>query len=90
MHCEGDSIRRPRCCSLWRAEQPSRTQGRDKHNAAGGKGGKLAFVEARKRGQFEFVFIGKQSKYRVIGGALFPMIAAFRWLVANADLMRRV
>jgi hypothetical protein len=56
-------------------------EGRDKHNAAGGKGGKLAFVESRKRGQFEFVFTDKESKYRVIGGALFPMLAAFRWLV---------
>ncbi len=56
-------------------------EGRDKHNAAGGKGGKLAFVESRKRGQFEFVFIDAQSKYRVIGGALLPMLAAFRWLV---------
>jgi hypothetical protein len=56
-------------------------EGRDKHNSAGGKGGKLAFVESRKRGQFEFVFIGEESKYRVIGGALFPMLAAFRWLV---------
>ena len=44
--------------------------------------GRLAFVESRgKRGQFEFVFIGEESKYRVIGGALFPMLAAFRWLV---------
>jgi hypothetical protein len=56
-------------------------EGRNKHNSAGGKGGKLAFVESRKRGQFDFIFIGKESKYRVIGGALFPMLAAFRWLV---------
>jgi hypothetical protein len=56
-------------------------EGRQKHNAAGGRGGKLAFVESRKRGQFEFVFIGKESKFRVIGGALFPMLAAFRWMV---------
>lgn len=56
-------------------------EGRDKHNSAGGKGGKLAFVESRKRGEFEFAFIGETSKYRVIGGALFPMLAAFRWLV---------
>jgi hypothetical protein len=56
-------------------------EGRDKHNASGGKAGNLAFVEARKRGQFDFIFIGKESKYRLIGGALFPMLAAFRWMV---------
>lgn len=56
-------------------------EARDKQNAAGGKGGKLAFVEARKRGHFDFTFIGKQSKYRLMGGALFPMLAAFRWMV---------
>lgn len=57
--------------------------GRNKHNEAGGKGGKLAFVESRKRGEFPFVFIGEENKYRVIGGALFPMLAAFRWMVAH-------
>jgi hypothetical protein len=56
-------------------------EGRDKHNTAGGKGGKLAFIESRKRGQFPFLFIGKESKYRLMGGALFPMLAAFRWMV---------
>jgi hypothetical protein len=57
-------------------------EARDKHNAGGGKAGNLAFVEARKRGQFDFIFIGKQSKYRLFDGALFPMLAAFRWMVA--------
>ena len=60
-------------------------EGPKKHTAAGGKGGKLAFVESRKRGKFEFVFIGKQSDYRVIGGALFPMLAAFRWMVQKNE-----
>lgn len=57
-------------------------EGRDKQNAAGGKGGKLEFVEKRKRGQFDFWFSGKKSRYRLTGGALFPMLAAFRWMVA--------
>ena len=56
-------------------------EGRDKHNEGGGKGGNLAFVEDRKRGEFEFLFNGKESKYRLGGGALFPMLAAFRWMV---------
>lgn len=56
-------------------------EARDKHTSAGGRGGKLAFVDARKRGLFEFVFIGKESKFELMGGALFPMLAAFRWMV---------
>lgn len=56
-------------------------EGREKHNAAGGKAGKLAFIEDRRRGQFEFIFNDKKSKYRLMSGALFPMLAAFRWMV---------
>ncbi len=56
-------------------------EARDKHTAAGGRGGKLAFVDARKRGVFEFVFTGEVSKFELMGGALFPMLAAFRWMV---------
>jgi hypothetical protein len=56
-------------------------EARDKHNDGGGRGGNLAFVEDRKRGEFEFLFNGKESKYRLGGGALFPMLAAFRWMV---------
>ncbi len=56
-------------------------EGRDKHNTTGGKGGKLAFVEQKKRGQYEFLFNNEISKYRLMGGALFPMLAAFRWMV---------
>ncbi len=56
-------------------------EARDLHNKAGGKGGKLAFVEQRQRGEFDFPFIGKKSKYRLHRGALFPMLASFRWLI---------
>jgi hypothetical protein len=59
-------------------------QARNKHNEPGGKkAGKLVYVEggSKKRSPFDFVFIGKQAKYRLVGGALFPMLAAFRWMV---------
>lgn len=56
-------------------------EARDKHNETGGKGGKLVFVETRNRSLYPFPFIGKQGKYRLVGGALFPMLAAFRWMV---------
>ncbi len=50
-------------------------------NEAGGKFGSLAFVEPKKRGEFIFPFTGKTSKYRLMNGALYPMLAAFRWMV---------
>ena len=52
------------------------------HTAAGGRGGKLAFVEKRKRGNFKFHFIGEEGVYRLMKGALFPMLGAFRWKIA--------
>lgn len=54
---------------------------RDKHNERGGRAGRLAFVDQRKRGTWEFSFIGKQGPYRLNRAALFPMLGAFRWMV---------
>jgi AIPR protein len=51
------------------------------HNKAGGRAGKLAYVEGRQRGKYPFPFIGKEAKYRLFKGALFPMLGAFRWMV---------
>lgn len=56
-------------------------EARDKHNETGGKGGKLVFVETHNRSPYSFPFIGKQGKYRLVGGALFPILGAFRWMV---------
>jgi len=50
-------------------------------NEAGGKFGNLAFVESRKRGEFKFPFTRKTAKHRLMSGALYPMVAAFRWMV---------
>jgi hypothetical protein len=54
---------------------------RDLYNSDGGRAGSVHFVEDRKRGVFEFPFIGERSKYRLMNGALYPMLAAFRWMV---------
>lgn len=51
------------------------------HTEAGGRGGKLVFVDKRERGKFSFPFIGQESDYRLHKAALFPMLAAFRWMV---------
>lgn len=50
-------------------------------NEAGGNFGGLAFVESKKRGNFSFPFTEMTSKYRLMNGALYPMLAAFRWMV---------
>lgn len=47
----------------------------------GGKGGSLIFVDHRKRGKFVFPFTGAEDDYRLMNGALYPMLAAFRWYV---------
>jgi hypothetical protein len=57
------------------------SQARDMHNEAGGKGGKLAFVESRKTAPYEFCFLGGVGKYRLHQSALLPMLGAFRWMV---------
>lgn len=55
---------------------------REKYNKAyGGKAGSATFVEKRRRGKFEFMFTGKEHEYRLTNAALYPMLAAFRWMV---------
>ncbi len=46
-----------------------------------GRGGAFAFVESRKSKPWDFPFIQEQHKQRLTKGALFPMLAAFRWMV---------
>jgi hypothetical protein len=50
-------------------------------NKAGGKFGKLSFVEEPKRGKFQRFFADGEADYRLLDGALYPMLAAFRWMV---------
>ena len=49
-------------------------------NDEGGKFGALAFVEHRKK-PFDLPFLQKSSEYRLMNGALYPILAAFRWMV---------
>ncbi len=58
-----------------------RLESQDLHNEAGGKYGNLSFVEHKERGQFTFPFIAKQSEYRLMNAALYPILGAFRWMV---------
>jgi len=54
--------------------------GRALYNKGGGKqGGRLKFVESLKsKKKFKFPFIGEEHEYRLSGGALLPMLGAFR------------
>jgi len=55
--------------------------GRDLYNEGGGKrGGRLKFIEGDSKGHklFKFPFIEKEGSYRLSGGALMPMLGAFR------------
>lgn len=59
---------------IWNAGQDGR-----------GAAGKLAFSEKRAKG-WNFPFTGKTAEYRMVNGALYPILAAFRWHV-EADPM---
>jgi hypothetical protein len=54
--------------------------GKDLYNKGGGKkGGRLKFVETSKsKKKFKFPFIGEENESRLSGGALLPMVGAFR------------
>ncbi|MBS2031365.1 MAG: AIPR family protein [Deltaproteobacteria bacterium] len=59
------------------------SEARSKHNETGGKAGSLAFVEDKKKGTFDFPFLGRKSEYRLSRAALLPMLGAFRWMVKS-------
>lgn len=61
-------------------------EARDLYNkATKGKAGSLAFMEKRERGLFDFPFVQKQAEYRLMNGALYPILAAFRWYVVQDE-----
>lgn len=56
-------------------------EARDLHNQAGGRAGRTTIFKGRTRGEYEFHFTGQTSRYKLDNGALYPMLAAFRWMV---------
>jgi hypothetical protein len=52
-------------------------------NVEGGKAGSLAFSEKKSNGHWLFPFTGQRSEYRLVNGALYPILAAFRWFVVR-------
>jgi hypothetical protein len=57
-----------------------RSDARSHWNEEGGRFGALAFVETRKKG-FNLPFLGRPTEHRLMNGALYPILAAFRWMV---------
>ena len=66
-----------------------RCTSRDLYNvgAAGRRGGRLAFVEKReaKGKKWPFPLIDEENEYRLMKGAAFPILAAFRWMVEPSE-----
>ena len=54
--------------------------------SAGRRPGKMYITNQRKRGEYEFPFIGKSSQRRLEKAALYPILASFRRLVIKDDL----
>jgi len=52
----------------------------------GGKAGNLAFSEKKRKGTWILPFAGKKTEYRMVNGALYPILAAFRWHVETDQL----
>jgi hypothetical protein len=58
------------------------------HNKAGGKAGNFNIMDRKgenAKGDFIFVFAGKKDRMRLQTGALYPILAAFRWMVEEDD-----
>lgn len=51
------------------------------HNKQGGKAGNIGYVEKRANKPIELIFINEETKQYLSKGALFPVLAAFRWFV---------
>lgn len=59
----------------------SLTAGEKYNKAYKGKAGNATFMEKRERGKFQFMFINREDQHRLSNAALYPMLAAFRWMV---------
>lgn len=58
------------------------------HNKSGGKAGALKIMDTKDenaKSSFNFTFINKQAKMRLQTGALYPLLASFRWMVEQSS-----
>ncbi len=50
-----------------------------------GQAGKLEWVENRKRGSYQFPFTGTEAERKLNRAAIYPALAAFRWMVEDGE-----
>jgi hypothetical protein len=50
-----------------------------------GRAGSLEWIDKRERGEFAFPFLGKEGPYRLNRAAIYPALAAFRWMVDDSS-----
>jgi len=81
---------RPILKEILRLHDTIALEARAKWNKAfSGKAGHATFMEKRERGKFKFIFIGKTDERRLSNAALYPMLAAFRWMVEEDPTKKR-
>ncbi|MCY4093704.1 MAG: AIPR family protein [Gammaproteobacteria bacterium] len=49
--------------------------------SGGTKAGGLSISEKKKNGRWDFIFTGESAEFRMVNGALYPILGAFRWFV---------
>src|SRR5262249_17335692 len=64
-------------------ESPKLYDARVKSLGQGAKAKGLAVFQSRKKGKWRFIFINKEDSHKLSDGALYPMLGAFRFLVAH-------
>jgi AIPR protein len=75
---------RPILKDILRLHDTIALEAREKWNReTSGKAGHATFMERRERGKFKFIFIGRANERRLSNAALYPMLAAFRWMVED-------
>ena len=71
---------RPIAKDIFRLHDLIGYESKDMYNdAVKGKFGRWSFVETKKPGPY--VFTGQTPSHQLMGGALFPILGAFRWMV---------
>jgi hypothetical protein len=74
---------RPIAKDVFRLHDLVSAEAKDLYNATGGKYGRWSFVQKKAS---PYIFSGHQPGNQMLGGALFPILGAFRWtVVQDAD-----
>ncbi|MCY3626726.1 MAG: AIPR family protein [Gammaproteobacteria bacterium] len=53
------------------------------NQSVGTKAGGLSISQKKTKGKWQFIFTGEEAEYRMVNGALYPILGAFRWFVVK-------